>query len=417
MTLAQDPQALAAATIEAASLPLNQFNMSRSAYYQADTAAPYFARLRQDDPVHYCAESRFGPYWSITRHEDMMWVDAHHELFSSAGNITIDEQEEEFELPMFIAMDRPKHDAQRKTVSPVVAPSNLKTMESLIRQRVCNILDSLPLNETFDWVPRVAVDLTTQMLATLLDFPLEQRERLTRWSNVASTGPGGGFVETREQRKQELLECLDCFVGLWNERVKRPPGNDLISMLAHGKNTQNMPPMEYLGNLILLIVGGNDTTRNSISGGLLALNRYPDEFAKLREDPSLIPNMVAEIIRWQTPLVHMRRQAVDDVELHGKTIRKGDKVVMWYLSGNRDETVFTDAETLQIDRHNARSHVSFGYGIHRCMGNRLAEMQLRILWEELLPRFSAIEVQAPPTRVRSNLLRGIAEMPVRLTAA
>ena len=414
-TLLENPD-LQAARKDAARLPLARYNMARSGYYVNDTFAPYFARLRAEEPVHFCPESRYGPYWSLTRHADMMWLDANHKQFSSHLNITIDDQDDDFELPMFIAMDRPTHDAQRKAVNGVVAPGNLARMEGLIRERVCGILDALPVGETFDWVPSVAIELTTQMLATILGFPMQERGRLTRWSNVASTGPGAGFFDTAQQRRQELLECLDVFVGLWNERVKQPPAGDLVSMLAHNKATQNMTPMEYLGNLILLIVGGNDTTRNSISGGVLALNLYPGEWDKLRADHSLIPNMVAEIIRWQTPLLHMRRTALEDVELQGKTIRKGDKVVMWYISGNRDEQVFDDADALRIDRANARAHVSFGYGIHRCMGNRLAEMQLRVLWEEIMQRFSWVEVVAPPERTRSNLLHGIASLPVRLHA-
>ena len=212
-----------------------------------------------------------------------------------------------------------------------------------------------------------------------------------------------------------MFECLDYFSRLRDERVEKPGGFDLLSMLAHGASTRNMPPLEFLGNLLLLIVGGNDTTRNSISGGVLAMNRFPDELAKLRADPGKIPNAVAEIIRWQTPLAFMRRTAAEDVELNGQKIRKGDRVVMWYVSGNRDETVFEDAHTLNIDRANARNHLSFGFGVHRCMGNRLAELQLRILWEELLPRFSGIEVVGEPVRNVSNFVRGYTELPVKLT--
>ncbi len=274
-------------------------------------------------------------------------------------------------------MDPPKHDLQRATVSGVVAPPNLAKLEGTIRHRAGEILDNLPVGETFDWVDRVSIELTTQMLATLFDFPFEDRRKLTRWSDVATAPPGTGIVDTAEQRRDELLACLAYFTRLWNERAAQSePGSDLISMLAHGENTKNMAPLEFLGNLILLIVGGNDTTRNSISGGVLALNQNPAEYDKLRENVDLIPNMVAEIIRWQTPLTHMRRTALEDVELQGKTIKKGDKVLMWYVSGNRDTAVFDNPDKLIIDRANARQHVSFGFGIHRCMGNRLAEMQL-----------------------------------------
>ena len=396
--------------------PLADLDPSDPTIHMEDTWQPVFARLRAEAPLHYTADTElFGSFWSVTRYEDIRYVDTHHDLFSSETGIVIGDQAEDFELPMFIAMDPPKHDEQRKVVSPVVAPMNLKVLESTIRTRACAILDDLPRGETFNWVDRVSIELTTQMLAILLDFPFEERRRLTRWSDVATARPGMGIVDTEEQRREELYECLACFTDLWNQRVNAPPGNDLISMLAHGEATQNMNPQEYLGNLLLLIVGGNDTTRNSISGGVLAFNRFPDEFAKLRANPKLIPQAVSEIIRWQTPLAHMRRRATQDIEMHGQTIRKGDKVVMWYVSGNRDEDVWQRPDDLMIERPNARAHLAFGFGIHRCMGNRLAEMQLRIVWEEILRRFETVEVVGEPVRVLSNFVRGYSDLPVRVT--
>lgn len=384
--------------------------------WQKDAQWPFFARMRREDPVHYSAESRYGPFWSVTRFHDIKTVDKDYATFSSEGSISLVDPPEEFESPNFIAMDPPKHDAQRKTVSPAVAPRNLALLEGTIRQRAGDILDSLPVGETFNWVDKVSVELTTQMLATLFDFPFEQRRKLTRWSDIATGGRETGLVTSVAQRREELLECLEAFTAIWHQRAQAEPAPDLISMLAHGEATRDMidRPMEYLGNLILLIVGGNDTTRNSISGGVYALNKFPDEYDKLRARPELVGNMVPEIIRWQTPLAHMRRTATRDTELAGKHIRKGDKVIMWYVSGNRDEAVFEDADRLIIDRENARQHVSFGYGIHRCMGNRLAEMQLRVVWEEILKRFHWVEVVGEPVRVRSNFVKGYAELPVRL---
>ena len=398
------------------SIPLAEINVSDSRLFEADTFWPYFERLRAEDPVHYCAESDFGPFWSVTKFDDIKFVDSNHQIFSSEGGITIDDQDEDFVLPMFIAMDPPKHDFQRKEVQGVVAPQNLAKLERTIRERAGRILDSLPREETFNWVDLVSIELTTQMLATLFDFPFEDRRKLTRWSDVATANEESGVVESEEQRRAELIECLEYFTGLWNERVNVPPREDLdlISMLAHGESTRNMDPMEYLGNLILLIVGGNDTTRNSISGGVLALNENPDEYQKLRNDPGLIPNMVSEIIRWQTPLAHMRRRALIDTELRGKTIRQGDKVIMWYVSGNRDEEAIDRANEFLIDRPKARQHLAFGFGIHRCMGNRLAEMQLRIVWEEIMARFSHVEVVGEPVRIRSNFVKGYSDLPVRI---
>lgn len=395
-------------------LPIEDVNPAQPYLFQNNIQWEYFDRLRKEDPVHFSADSHFGPYWSITRYEDIMYVDTHHKIFSSEGGITLAEQDEDFTLPMFIAMDPPKHDVQRKTVQGVVAARNLVQLEPIIRERAGQILDDLPRNETFDWVDRVSIELTTQMLATLFDFPFEERRKLTRWSDVATASPESGIIDSEEQRRAELIECLEYFTGLWNERVNREPGNDLISMLAHNPSTRNMPPMEYLGNLILLIVGGNDTTRNSISGGLYALNKNPDEYAKLKAKPDLIPNMVSEIIRWQTPLAHMRRRALEDHEVGGKLIRKGDKLAMWYLSGNRDEEAWDRPNDFIIDRPDARKHVSFGYGIHRCMGNRLGEMQLRIVWEEIMKRFDHIQVEDEPTRNLSCFVKGYTSLPVRI---
>ena len=403
------------------SVPIEEINPIDGRLFQMDIHEAHFKRLREEDPVHMNELPMTGRYWSITKFEDIMYVDKNHELFSSASGITLGPRIDlepgptGVDFSNFIAMDPPKHDLQRATVSSVVAPPNLAKMQSLIRERAGIILDGLPVAETFNWVDLVSIELTTQMLATLFDFPFEDRRMLTRWSDVATAPPGTGIVDTAEQRRDELLECLAYFTRLWNERAAMDnPGSDLISMLAHGEDTKNMAPYEFLGNLILLIVGGNDTTRNSISGGVLALNQNPEEYDKLRNNPELIPNMVAEIIRWQTPLPYMRRTANQDVELRGKKIRKGEQLLMWYISGNRDEEVIDNPSAFIIDRPNARHHLSFGFGIHRCMGNRLAEMQLRIVWEEILKRFHKVEVVGEPERLRSSFVRGITNLPVQV---
>ncbi|MBM4202872.1 MAG: cytochrome P450 [Gammaproteobacteria bacterium] len=401
------------------SIPLAEINPINPRLFAEHKHWGFFERLRKEDPVHFNQTEIAGRYWSLTRYADIKAVDTNHQQFSSAHGITLGFPvgtpllEGALNIQMFIAMDQPKHDVQRLTVAPIVAPMSLKRMESLIRSRVCDILDSLPVGESFNWVDLVSIELTTQMLATLFDFPFEERRKLTRWSDVATAVPGTGLIDTEEQRRAELLECLQYFTRLWEER-KKNPGQDLVSMLAHGENTKNMAPFEFLGNLILLIVGGNDTTRNSISGGVLALNQFPSEYDKLRNDVSLIPNMVAEIIRWQTPLAYMRRTANTDCVVGGKEIKAGDQLLMWYVSGNRDREVFERPDDLVIDRHNARSHLSFGFGIHRCMGNRLAEMQLRVLWEEIMQRFSRVEVVGEPERTFSSFVKGYTKLPVVL---
>ncbi|HIK65732.1 MAG TPA: cytochrome P450 [Henriciella marina] len=405
-----------------AAIPIEQIDVSRPNLFQKDTIGLFFDRLRKEDPVHYCRESNVGPYWSVTKFNDIMAVDTNHKVFSSEaklGGIAIQDMhsvEGALELEMFIAMDPPKHDQQRKAVTSSVAPSNLRLLEPTIRERACEILDALPIGEDFDWVDKVSIELTTMTLATLFDFPWEERRKLTRWSDIATAAPETGIVESYQARREELIECAMYFKELWEQRIKQEPKNDLISMMAHSPATREMPFMEFLGNLLLLIVGGNDTTRNSISGGVLALNQNPDEYRKLNDDTSLITSMVPEIIRWQTPLTHMRRTALQDWDIGGKQIKEGDKVVMWYLSGNRDDTVIDKADQFIIDRSNPRHHLSFGFGIHRCMGNRLAELQLRIIWEEIHKRFVKVEVVDQPERLFSNLVRGITKLPVRLHA-
>ena len=395
-------------------IALDQIDVSRPELMQSDTHWGYFARLRAEDPVHYCADSFFGPYWSITKFNDIMEIEKDHQTFSSNESITLAERPADFETTNFIAMDPPKHDVQRKTVQGVVAPMNLAKLEGTIRERAQKILDSVPVGETFDWVDHVSIELTTQMLATIFDFPFEDRRKLTYWSDMATSGELAGGPTPEPVRRAALLECLDYFTRLKEQRLQEEPKPDLLSMLAHGKDTQNIPPMEFLGNLILLIVGGNDTTRNSISGGVLALNQNPAQYDKLRNDLSLIPSMVSEIIRYQTPLAYMRRTATKDVEFRGKQIKQGDKLAMWYVSGNRDSDAIENADSFIIDRKTPRHHLSFGFGVHRCMGNRLAEMQLRVLWEEIMQRFRMIEVVGEVERVQSSFVRGYAHMPVRV---
>jgi len=411
---------------QVASLPLDKVDVSQPHLFKNDTWQPWFARLRREAPVHYLADSENGAFWSVTNREMVMAVDTNHHVFSSeVGGIAIADPirekgpdgEELPNSPSFITLDEPKHGEQRKTVSPSVEPRNLMNLEPLIRERAADILDNLPIGETFNWVDRVSVELTARMLATLFDFPYERRRDLIRWSDITTAVPQvTGEAVDMSARRDALMECATVFFELWNERVAEEPKFDLISMLAHGEATKHMnrDPVALLGTILLLIVGGNDTTRNSISGGVLALNQFPQEYQKLREDPGLVPNMVAEMIRWQTPVIHMRRTALEDIELGGKQIRKGDKVIMWYLSANRDEDVFPDGDRLIIDRPNARQHVAFGFGVHRCMGNRLAEMQLRILWEEIMKRFHKVEVVGEAERNSNNFIRGITNLPVQL---
>jgi cytochrome P450 len=408
-----------AAADKAWSIPLDDIDVSQPELFRTDSFWPYFDRLRQQAPVHYCKDSMFGPYWSVTRYNDIMDIETNHSVFSSAaslGGITIRDVPPDFRRESFIAMDQPRHSAQRKTVAPMFTPTHLDQLAINIRKRSAECLDNLPVNEVFDWVDKVSVELTTQMLAVLFDFPWEDRRKLTRWSDIATTLPGpDGLVATEEDRQAELLECATYFARLWKERINQPPKSDLLSMMAHSDATRDMDPKNFLGNLILLIVGGNDTTRNTLSGSIYALSKNPDQYSKLRANPELIDSFVPEVIRWQTPLAHMRRTALEDFEFRGKQIRKGDKVVMWYVSGNRDDGIIDRPYEFIIDRARPRTHISFGFGIHRCVGIRLAELQLKIIWEEILKRFDNIEVVGEPKRVYSSFVKGYETLPVRIT--
>ena len=403
---------------------LSDVNPADPKLFSQEKILPYFKQMRAEQPVHYCKESAYGPFWSVTRYEDIMAVDKNHHQFSSDadyGGIMIDDDivgdvNGDFFVQSFIMMDPPEHGPQRKAVTKIVAPTSLQNFENIIRSRTQTLLDSLPVGEEFDWVDTVSIELTTQMLATLFDFPFEDRRKLTRWSDVAVAEGDSPIVGSQEQRIAELMECLEYFKRLKEARKDGPANLDLVTMLAQDAATADQPDSVFLGTLMLLIIGGNDTTRNTMSGSINALHQYPEQMDLLREKPELIDNMVSEVVRWQTPLSHMRRTVVEDTMIGNQPVKKGDKVVMWYISGNRDEDAIEQPNDFIIDREKPRHHLSFGFGIHRCMGNRLGEMQLRVAWEEILKRFDRVEVVGEPKRVISAFVKGYTELPVILHA-
>jgi len=418
ITIESKEEKLERARMHAYAMPLKDFHPGAPRLFASDTLWPYFERLRNEEPVHYCTNCPIEPYWSVTKYKDIMHVETNQAIFSSdlaLGGITIHDTPPGFELPSFIAMDEPLHAAQRKTIAPMFRPSHLDQLADLIRERAIVVLDALPRNETFDFVDRVSVELTTQMLATLFDFPWEERRKLTRWSDIFTALPKSMMVASEKQRQAEMKECGTYFTRLWNERINAEPRSDLLSMMAHNDAMRYMDPANLLGNIFLLIVGGNDTTRDTLTGSVLALHENPDQYRKLRANPALIESMVPEVIRWQTPIAHMRRTTLRETEVGGKRIGKGERVVMWYVSGNRDDEVIENPNRFIIDRPRPRTHLSFGFGIHRCVGLRLAELQLRIVWEEMLKRFEAIEVTGEAKRVYSSFIRGYETLPVRIT--
>jgi cytochrome P450 len=403
---------------------LADVNPANPKLFSEERILPLFEQMRAEQPVHYCKDSAYGPFWSVTRHADIMSVDKNHQEFSSDaifGGIMIDDDivgdpDGDFFVKSFITMDPPEHGPQRKAVSKIAAPTSLSSFEGLIRERTQGLLDTLPVGEEFDWVESVSVELTTMMLATLFDFPFEDRHKLTRWSDVATAEADSPIVGSQEQRISELMECLVYFKRLKQERKDGPANFDLVTMLAQDSVTADQPDTHFLGNLMLLIVGGNDTTRNTMSASINAFHKFPEQLDILKARPELLDNMISEVVRWQTPLSHMRRTAMVDTHIGDQRIKKGDKVVMWYYSGNRDESVFDNSDELDITRQNSRNSLSFGFGLHRCLGMRLAEMQMRVLWQEILKRWQHIEIVGEVERVESNFVNGYSKMPVRIIA-
>ena len=384
-----------------------------------------FRRLRAEEPVYWNPEADSTGFWAITRYDDIEAISKNPKLFSSAkemgGHRIFNENEiggNATEASM-ISMDPPEHAGYRRMVTPGFVPKRISGMEDRIRTRVTRLLDNLPNSGEAEFISAVAAALPIEVLAELWGVPESDGAKLFEWSN-ATVGEDDPELRVSDEYMHKCLSEMAAYsAGLWQQRLEKP-GDDLISMLAHSKiDGQSMSFPTYIGTFILLVVAGNETTRNSISGGLLALSENPAERQKLLDDPSLIPSAVQEIVRWVSPVLHMRRTATEDTEIRGQKIRKGDKVVMWYASANRDEDAFDDPYRFDVTRYtkpDAATQLGFGVGQHFCLGSRLAELQLKVLFEELLRRFPDMHVSGPVRRLRSNFIYGIKHMPVRYTS-
>jgi cytochrome P450 len=395
---------------------INPFDVSDTALYTEDRWREPFAQLRAEAPVSWREDSAYGPYWSVVTHDLIQQVELDPASYSSQlRNITIADSVAGSEFPNFIAMDPPRHTEQRRVVAAAFTPSQMVQRERQVRERTRELFDALPIGQDIDWVKAVSVPLTIGMLAIVLDFPWDERFDLRNWSDLASdVSPEALTPEFSVKFFAEMELMLARFDALLEARRVQPPADDLLSRMVHSEAMGNLTPLERIANIALLIVGGNDTTRHSMSGLVEALHRYPGELERLRGDRSLFANAAQEIIRWQSPVTHMRRTMTRDVELGGQSLKAGEKVVMWYNSANRDERVFKDAERYDVGRDNARRHLGFGHGIHRCVGARLAEIQLDTLLEEIVERRLRIVPTGTPTRLASPFLYGINALPVRI---
>lgn len=383
-----------------------------------------FRRLRAEEPVYWNPEADSTGFWAVTRYDDIEAISKNPKLFSSAkengGHRIFNENDidgNDTDASM-ISMDPPEHASYRRMVTPGFVPKRIVGMEDRIRARVTRLLDTLPKTGEAEFVSSVAAVLPIEVLAELFGVPESDGPKLFEWSNATVGEDDPELRVSDEYMKKCVLEMAGYAAGLWQQRLENP-GADLISMLAHSRvNGEAMTFPTYISTFILLVVGGNETTRNSISGGLLALSENPEERRKLLDDPSLIPSAVQEIVRWVSPVLHMRRTATEDTEIRGQKIKKGDKVVMWYASGNRDEEKWDDPFRFDVTRYtksNVATQLGFGAGQHFCLGSRLAELQLKVLFEELLRRFPDIHVSGPVRRMRSNFIYGLKEMPVAYT--
>ncbi|WP_341710865.1 cytochrome P450 [Erythrobacter sp.] len=398
--------------------PVTPIDLSDNALYTENRWHAPFAELRRTAPLSYRAESPFGPFWSAVTYDLIQQIELDHETWSSSwerGNITIADNVNDHDFPNFIAQDPPIHTAQRRVIAPAFSPSQMSQREVQVRERCAMLLDALPQGETFDWVEQVSIPMTIGMLLILFDMPYDEWRDVKRWSDWAS---GVSADNLNEEYFAEFLtqmgQMLARFDRELEDRRGKPPSDDLLSRMVHSEAMGNMDPMERIANIALLIVGGNDTTRNSMSGLVEAFDKFSDQLDLLHSDPSLIPNAAQEIIRWQSPVTHMRRTATRDTELAGQAIREGEKMIMWYISANRDESVFPDADRFDVARANARRHLAFGHGIHRCVGARLAEIQIATVIEEIVARNWRIVPQGEPVRLASPFLHGFTEMPVRI---
>ncbi|MFC6883877.1 MULTISPECIES: cytochrome P450 [Actinomadura] len=399
-----------------------------------DDAAPWraFDALRRAEPVHWTPEKGGSGFWSLTRHADVLAADRDTAAFTSERFVNleeVDERQAEIRRSM-LETDGPRHHALRRVLSREFTPRAVAGYATFLRGLTARTLDAALAKGTFDFVSEIAADFPINVLARMLDVPDGDAERLIGWGNriIANTDPEYADVllhSEESERYRDLpfrspasLEVFEYGRELAARR-RGGAGTDLVSRLVNQTPPDGEPlsARDFDNYFLLLVVAGNETTRHAISHAMRALIEHPAEAERLRADPALMPGAVEEFLRWASPVYHFRRTATRDLDLHGRTVREGDKVVLWFASANRDEAVFADPYRFDVTR-SPNDHLAFGKGgPHFCMGAALARLEMRVMFEELLPRLAGIRLAGPVRRVRSNFVNGIKTMPVTVALA
>lgn len=388
---------------------------------------PYdlFKRLRHEAPIYWHEESLdFEPgFWALTKHEDIVRVSKDPLTFSSAagGHLmsmgdpkVVDPSAVAAIIGNMIGMDPPDHQIYRKMVAPSFTPKAIRNLESDMRQKIRDLLENVEGKGEFNFVTEISEQLPLWVLCEMMGIPEPDRPKIRDLVNNLTDASIQQDPENSFQIWVNYMELFKMGRDMIEERRKNPT-DDLMSVVANTKVEGGELPPELLdGFFLLMVIAGNETTRNTLTGGLMALTENPEERAKLLQDPTLISNATDEMLRWVTSVIYFRRTAMKDTSIRGQDIKAGDKVVMWYGSANRDEDIFPDGHLFRVQRENAKKHLAFGAGEHLCLGNRLGHMQIRILFEELLARFPNIHSTSNPVRIPSNFLAGISELKVSL---
>jgi cholest-4-en-3-one 26-monooxygenase len=387
----------------------------------------WFTELRREAPVFWHEgdpsfdgpQGGAGPFWCVTGYEDVVTVNRDNATFSSAEKLVFmwdpDEENLEHQQLLMINMDPPLHTRYRRLINKGFTPRMVSELESTMRKRTIDIIDRVADRSECDFVVDIASELPLQVIADLMGVPQDDRHKLFDWSNRMIGAEDPEYAITEEITQQASME-LYAYANALAAQKRVDPKDDLISVLTHAEvDGEMLSEIELDLFFLLLTVAGNETTRNLISHGMVALLEHPDELAKVRANRALLPGAVEEMLRWASPVMHFRRTATRDVELGGQQIKAGDKVVIWYISANHDEQAFKDPFTFDVSR-SPNEHVAFGGGgPHFCLGANLARMEIQVMFDELLNRFDDIEMTAPPARLRSNFINGLKHVPLKFT--